>query len=569
MKKQFKKANFNPISPFWSMITVILWILAVIFSLPSASCAVKADEVLVTANKRKITVQDFIDFHRTRPRIARWNSEKGNQNDPNETLNALIGKVLMAEEAYRLYPDGLKNHTQEIADFEQGMLINVFTEEQIDKGIVISEQEVDQRVPENQKFEVHLRRIVVFSEEEALKLKKQLEKGADFVTMAKKFSQGEEAHKGGDIGYMSFDQGIFPKKVVEEIFALKDGRITGPASIREGYALFQVLGKRKVKGEDLERVRQYIRQQISLERKKERWNQLLQQLYTEFRVVINEDLFKEIEQAISRNQGAQALKRMSGLEIAKVRDHSIRLGEIIPDGQDPSYGGGSPWEKDAQVLRRILDRKVKAVLVSDYARKLHYDQSGEVKKNIARFKDDLMVRRLVAEGIYKDLSVSLEECRQYYQAHLPEYRVPERVKISRITTSDEKTAAEVVLKLQKGIHFNELSKQYPSSDSLTPKGFWARGGSTMGKEFEEQVFHLRTGQVSDPIKTEKGVHIVKLLERQKEGFAQLSEVESHIRETLLSMKKEKALSDHIAGLRKKSKVVINKILFQEVTQNAL
>jgi len=642
MKGHVKKENLSRMFPFGGRLTILLWscvrtyALALISALTliclfpasshaasshavssraiSSRAAIKMDKVLVTVDKRKITVQDFIDFHQTRPRIAHWNNPQNSPNNPNssnnqnpnsqgdpkETLDTLVGKVLMAEEASRLFPDTLKNAQQELADFEQVMLINVFTDEQIDKGIKISEQEVDRRVPENQKVEVHLRRIVVSTQEEALRLRKQLVKGqpsaqgiptaqgasveqsapvsvsvADFKRLARKFSLGEEAQKGGDIGYMAFDQGIFPKDVVEKIFQLKNGEITGPASIREGYALFQMTGRRKVTAQALERYKQYIRQQIRLERQRERWDELLQQLNRESGVVINEALFKQIEQDIARNQGSLALNRMSGMEIARVKDHTIRVEEIIPNDMDPTLKQSRPWEKDAQMLRRLLDRKVKTILVADYARRLHYDQSGEVKKSIVRFKDDLMVRRLVAEGIYKGLSVSQEECRNYYQAHLLEYRVPERVEISQICVSDEKTAVDIMHQLKEGANFNELSQKYPSSDSLTPKGFWARGGSGMGKEFEEKVFGLRLGEVTGPVKASnkasKGrvFHIVKLLDRQQEGYAPLAEVESRIRENLLSVKKEKALNDHIAALRRKSKVAVDETLFQEVIKNAL
>ncbi|MEW6381100.1 MAG: peptidyl-prolyl cis-trans isomerase [bacterium] len=574
-----KKRCFSRIF-FYAGLIIPVWVVVITCSFSSALSAPlsakTADRTLATVGKRKITVGDFIDFYKTRPRIARWNSANSNQNDPKEALDALIGKVLMAEEARRLYPDTLKNSQKELADFEQTLLINMLTEEQIDKGIRIDEREVERRIPENQKVEVRLRRIVTATRQEALSLRRKLENGADFSSLAKKHSLAEDAHKGGDIGYMSFDQGIFPKKVVEEIFHLKKGEISGPAAIREGFALFQVTGRRKTSAEALDRIKQYIRQQVRLERKRERWDQLLRQLSEESRLVINEALWKEIEQAIvSGTQGApgqgaaSVLARMGGLEIARVGDRSILLAEIIPDRADPSFGGGRPWEKDPAMLRRLLDRKTKTILVADYARQLHYDQSPEVKKNMARFKDDLMTRRLVAEGIYKALTVSSEECQKYYQDHLTEYQVPERVRISQIIVPDEKTAADIIHQLNTGAQFTELSKKYPPPDSLTPEGFWARGGSAMGKEFEDRVFSLRAGEVSKPIKTTRGFHVVKLLDRQGKGFARLDEVKSGIRDRLLSAKKEKALHDHITVLRRKSRVVVNESLFQEVVKNAL
>jgi hypothetical protein len=100
MKGHVKKENLNRIFPFCGRITILLWSCALISSLalicalaliclfPSSSHAVssraviKMDKVLVTVDKRKITVQDFIDFHKTRPRIAHWNNPQNSPNSP-------------------------------------------------------------------------------------------------------------------------------------------------------------------------------------------------------------------------------------------------------------------------------------------------------------------------------------------------------------------------------------------------------------------------------------------------------------------------------------------------------
>ncbi len=529
----------------------------------------RADSILVAINDRKVTVQDFLDFYKTRPRIARWHSSENNQKDPLEILEALIGKILMVQEAYTLFPHILKRYERDVAAFEQRCLIDFISEKEISQGIEISEQEIFKRIPEERKIEVHLRRIVTATEQEALSLKKQLVDGADFVSLAKKYSLGEEAQRGGDIGYMTFDKGIFPKKAVEEIFQLKEGKIGNPAKIREGFALFQVIEKRKVDTATLERVKQYIRQQITLERKRERWDQLLEQLKKDSTVIVNEALFKEIELSMTQGQGEGALKRMSGLEIARIKSRPIRLGEIIPNSSDTSLGGAKPWERDVASLRRILDRRLRVFLFSEYARQNKYDQSPEIKKNVSRFKEDLMVKQLITEKVYKGLTIGLEECRIYYQKHLSEYLVPEQVRIDEIVVQDKVTATDLLHQLQKGTDFTKLSKQYSAPEALRLKDFFAKGESGMGKEFEEKVFNLQPGQISEIIKTYKEFHIVKLLERRKEGITEFLKVESEIREKLLPAKKEKTLSDYIASLRQKSQIIINKPLFQEVVANVL
>jgi len=368
---------------------------------------------------------------------------------------------------------------------------------------------------------------------------------------------------------MGFDQGIFPKKVVEDIFQLKDQEIGDPAKIREGYALFQVLGRRKVDAATSDRNKQLVRQQILLERKRERWDQFIEQVRQKSSVIINENLFKELEKAMIQQRGDEAVERMKDLEVARIKDRVIRLREIIPNQLDSPFNGTKPWANDATLLRNILDRQIKILLVSDYARQLHYDQLPEVKKNIARFKDDLMVRKLIAEKIYKDLTVSREDCRAYYQQHLSEYRFPEQIRIDQIVVQDEKLAASLLHQVKQGADFKELAQKFSSVDALKLKNFFARGESGMGDEFESRVFDLRSEEVSDIIKTSSGFHVVKVLERQEEGGAEFTEVESPIRDRLLQEKKEKALHDYFASLRQESHINVNESLFQEITHDAL
>ncbi|MGA1874250.1 MAG: peptidylprolyl isomerase [bacterium] len=562
---------FHRARPFQGLAGILLIVLATLLYVSNhfSSAEEKEDRILVTVNSQKITSGDFLDFYKTRPRIATWNSTEKDADHPKEILQALIDKILMAQKARALFPDALKHHESEVAGFEQRCLIDALGERKIEQGIEISDQEIRQRIPESRTFDVHLRRIVVATEEEARQIKKQLEGGADFASLAKKHSLGEEAEKGGDIGYMGFDQGIFPKKVVEDIFRLKDREIGDPARIREGYALFQVMGRRKVDAATSDRNRQLVKQQILMERKRERWDQFIEQARQKSSVIINEDLFTELGKAMAQQRGDEAIERMKDLEAGRVEGRIIRLREIIPDQLDFPSRGTKPWANDASLLRKILDRQIKILLVADYARQLNYHQLPEVKKNVARFKDDLMVRKLITEEVYKDLTVSREDCRAYYQQHLSEYRVPEQIRIDQIVVQDEKLAGSLLHQVKQGADFEKLAQKFSSEDALKLKNFFARGESGMGDEFEKQVFGLRPGEVSDIIKTSSGFHVVKVLERQEEGGAEFADVESPIRDRLLQTRKEKALQGYLASLRQGSRIKVNEPLFQKIVHDAL
>ena len=86
-----------------------------------------------------------------------------------------------------------------------------------------------------------------------------------------------------------------------------------------------------------------------------------------------------------------------------------------------------------------------------------------------------------------------------------------KIKCSHILVKKQSEALEIVEKLKKGEKFGKLAKEL-SIDNASAKrdgnlGYFTKG--MMVKPFEETAFKLQVGQVSDPVKTEFGYHIIK------------------------------------------------------------
>ncbi|SDY24451.1 peptidylprolyl isomerase [Thermoactinomyces sp. DSM 45892] len=91
------------------------------------------------------------------------------------------------------------------------------------------------------------------------------------------------------------------------------------------------------------------------------------------------------------------------------------------------------------------------------------------------------------------------------------------IKASHILVSDEKTAKEVEEKVKKGEDFAALAKQY-SIDTLSKEkggdlGFFGPG--TRQKAFEDATYKLKVGEISPPVKTDMGYHIIKVTEMKE------------------------------------------------------
>ena len=88
-----------------------------------------------------------------------------------------------------------------------------------------------------------------------------------------------------------------------------------------------------------------------------------------------------------------------------------------------------------------------------------------------------------------------------------------KIKCSHILVEKHSEAISLLERIQKGEKFGKLAKEF-SLDTGSAKrdgnlGYFGRG--KMVKEFEKSAFSLQTGQISEPVKTEYGYHIIKRL----------------------------------------------------------
>lgn len=92
-----------------------------------------------------------------------------------------------------------------------------------------------------------------------------------------------------------------------------------------------------------------------------------------------------------------------------------------------------------------------------------------------------------------------------------------KLKASHILVKDEKTAKEIKEKLNNGEDFAALAKQYSVDPGSKEKGgeLPEFGPGKMDLKFEEAAYKLEVGQVSDPVQSSFGYHIIKVTEKKE------------------------------------------------------
>jgi foldase protein PrsA len=138
-------------------------------------------------------------------------------------------------------------------------------------------------------------------------------------------------------------------------------------------------------------------------------------------------------------------------------------------------------------------------------------------ENVDVFKDELRNQLLTVKAATKDVEVTDEKLKAYYEENKATFT---DVKARHILVEEEATAKEVKQKLSEGTDFAKLAEEY----SQDP-GSAANGGDLgqiqpgqMVPEFEEAAFSLKKGEVSEPVQSQYGFHIIEVTERTEKSF---------------------------------------------------
>jgi foldase protein PrsA len=163
-------------------------------------------------------------------------------------------------------------------------------------------------------------------------------------------------------------------------------------------------------------------------------------------------------------------------------------------------------------------------------------------------KNYLMMRKLIEP----EIKITEEEMKTYFEENKDSFSEAEQIKASHILVADEKTANEVKLKLTNGGDFAELAKEYTTDESSKELGgeldYFPKG--SMVPEFEDVAFTLAVDQISDPVKSEYGYHIIKVEDKKEAKEANYDESKDVIKATLVDQKIE---SEYPTWLEKKKK----------------
>lgn len=225
--------------------------------------------------------------------------------------------------------------------------------------------------------------------------------------------------------------------------------------------------------------------------------------------------------------------------------------------------------KDEKEIEDGINSKM-ADLVKSYKTQTDLDKELQTEKISSTLLKKLLRIQVVGEKVYnytiKNVNVTEDDIKKYYDENKDSItEKTNTMEVSHILVSTEAEAKDIKAKLDKGGDFKALAKQY-SIDTATKDNGGSLGtveynDSNYDATFVQAAMKLKEGQISDPVKTSYGYHIIKVTKKTIYPTVPYDKAKESIKEQLLYNKQQQAYTDALTKWKTAAKIkVLDKTL---------
>ncbi len=183
------------------------------------------------------------------------------------------------------------------------------------------------------------------------------------------------------------------------------------------------------------------------------------------------------------------------------------------------------------LLRYVIDTRLMAMA----GQKAGLEQTKNFKRRMAYGKNQVLRDAYFKKEISD--AVSDRQIRAIYEQEIKKIKPEEQVRARHILVKKEEDARDIIERLNRGEDFATLAKEKsegPSGRNGGDLGYFSRG--RMVESFDEAAFALKPGEISSPVKTGFGWHVIKVEDKRKEPLPGFEEMKNRIKARLVQQK---------------------------------
>ena len=194
-------------------------------------------------------------------------------------------------------------------------------------------------------------------------------------------------------------------------------------------------------------------------------------------------------------------------------------------------------------------------------------QGSSLRQMRRKWSEDQLVRFFIVRDMKSEASVTHHALLDYYRENISEFESPGRarweqvmVRFDRIGSHSgaQESIVEIGNKIVYGANFAEIARKHSHGFQAADGGAhdWTTQGSLVSKELDQAIFSLPLNVLSDVIETDKGLHIIRVVERENASVVQFRDAQIEIRKKLEQQKRTEAFEEKLAKLRRETPVEV-------------
>lgn len=236
---------------------------------------------------------------------------------------------------------------------------------------------------------------------------------------------------------------------------------------------------------------------------------------------------------------------------------AVVAGEEITEADLNDFLRNVPKEQQAylsspQVREQYLEQLIALRMFSKQGEKEKLEETDEFKEILESARKDILAQMMIAK-LLKDLDVTDEEAKDYYESNKRQFAKGETVSAKHILVKEEEECNTILAAIENGEKtFEDAARESstcPSGQQGGDLGEFGKG--QMVPEFEKAAFEAEVGQVVGPVKTSFGYHLIKVEKKNEASETPFEQVAGSIKGRMLQQKQNDAYNAKVKELKEK------------------
>ncbi|MGL4874708.1 MAG: peptidylprolyl isomerase [Clostridium sp.] len=202
--------------------------------------------------------------------------------------------------------------------------------------------------------------------------------------------------------------------------------------------------------------------------------------------------------------------------------------------------------------KQLLEQMIHFELFNKLGEELKVDETTEYQETVARLQKEILTQATMNK-VLSDIVVTDEELNKFYEENKERFSEQSTVSAKHILVETEELANQIKEEIVSGaITFEEAASKYSSCPSKEQGGsLGAFGRGMMVPEFEDAAFKAELNEVTAPVQTQFGFHLIKVESKNEAKVKEFEEVKENVYQMLMQQAQEKKYLDTVKDLEAK------------------